>query len=81
MSNIVLARELFKTSMLLQDAFSALRRKEVEVEILNKAHEEELNNHKEKLESLKSQLLLMEMLIQTKPLIEAAKADDDEYTV
>jgi len=83
MTNVLIALELGKTSMLLQDSYSTVRRKENELEALKSAHSEELTNLKLEIESLKTQLLLMQMLMNgalPKP-DKGACANDDEYTV
>ena len=83
MSNMTLVKELFTTSMLLQDTLAAVRRKESEMDALRSAHEEELKVQNNEIDSLKTQILLMQMLVQgTMPQPTAEpKVESDEYTV
>ncbi len=80
MTNIVLVRELFTTSMLLQDLYANLRRKESEIELMKAAHEEELKAQASKMDTLKSQSMLMQMLLQTSLPVEE-ETPGDEYKV
>ncbi len=82
MTNVALAKELFNTSMLLQDLYANIRRKDSEIELMKAAHEEEISAITKKLENFKSQSLLMQMLMQTS-LQPTADEDhnSDEYRV
>lgn len=82
MSNITIAKELFTTSMLLQDTYAAMRRKESDMEALKAAHEEEIKSHNLEIDSLKTQIMLMQMLVHgTIPKSTEPKVESDEYTV
>lgn len=85
MSNLSLTitNELFKTSMLLQDTYVSARKKEHDMEALRLAHDEEVKSLNLEIDSLKTQILLMQMLVQgtlhkTAP---EPKAETEEYTV
>ncbi len=83
MSTMTLVKELFTTSMLLQDTLATVRRKESEMDALRSAHEEELKVQNDEIDSLKTQILLMQMLVQgtmSQAVVEP-KVESDEYTV
>lgn len=74
---VTLARELGCTAMLLQDTYGAVRMKEEELEKMKI----ELKAQNVEIDSLKAQLLLMQMLVHgVIPKAEEPK-DDGEYTV
>jgi len=74
--HLKLANELGYTSMLLQDTYGIVRAKEEEVEALKAT----LNSMRTENDSLKAQLLLMQMLVQG-VIPKAEKVPDDEYSV
>jgi Spy/CpxP family protein refolding chaperone len=88
MTSLVWARELAATSMQLQSMYNMVRCYELElnqreersreamVALLAK-HESELQAQKDEIESLKSQVNLMQMLLQGLQLAE--KVDNDDY--
>lgn len=74
---LALARELGCTAMLLQDTYGVVRTKEEELSV----YADELKAKNVEIESLKAQLLLMQMLVHgVIPKSEEPK-DDGEYTV
>jgi len=81
MSDVRLAEELGNTAMLLQDVYGTVRRKEQELEGLKDAHAEEVKALGLEVEALKTQLLLMQMLVHGVLPKAETKVPDDEYTV
>lgn len=82
-----IARELAATSMQLQDTYGLMRRLEQELVEARAAHAKAIQDQEraweQEREGLKSQLVLMQLLMHTTlPKAEAPKNDDgEEYTV
>ena len=84
MSEAVLACELARTLNVLQDTYSALRRKEAELETLQTAHAEELKLKQCEIDALNARLLLNQIMQYVKPEadvkpISDAKPTSDDY--